>query len=683
MKDPDYETQPTKRAEYSSDTDVQRNLTINYNNISDDQILVSSNMISIDIENYEEPLSSANEQAMEFNDLGVIENSESSAIENVSNGNTVIPIVLDSSPTKIGKKRRLNEANWKVNVAKRLRNSGKPYQSTKSKKNMPSRELKPSCKDKCKLKCGLKFTEEERMAILCDYWRLGSIEKQWTFIANSVEKVVPKQRYVKVDADGNVATIRNNNNAFFLTISGEKTRVCKLFFKNTLGINNRPIETALKKKNSNTNISSMKDNRGTHSNHNAVDESIKNGIKLFIESIPKIESHYIRANSKRNYIDGSKAVTDLHRDYVEKCKSQNVPYGTYITFYRIFTQDFNISFFTPKKDLCDVCEAYKNITDEEKESKKEDYELHHKEKNLSRIEKEKDKNNKNILVAVYDLQAVFQCPKGDVSVFYYKSKLNVLNLTIYNLQNNSVECYVWDESNANRGVNEIATCVYKYLEKISATAENLDVVFYSDNCAGQQKNKFMISMYTYAVKTLPNLKSITHKYLVKGHTQNEGDSAHSQIEREVKRQLRSGPMYTPDAFIGAIKAARKKSEPFHVNEMCFDDFFDWKSICTQMNFAILKDEDNNTVKLAGVKVIKVQSSDPDAIFFKQSYADELFKKAIVVKKKRNHNSQSINLDLQKAYFQKPGLAERKRADLMDLVNKNLIPRYHKPFYESL
>lgn len=61
-----------------------------------------------------------------------------------------------------------------------------------------------------------------------------------------------------------------------------------------------------------------------------------------------------------------------------------------------------------------------------------------------------------------------------------------------------------------------------------------------------------------AVQNLPNIKSITHKYLIKGHTQNKGDSAHSQIEREIKRQLRSGPMYTPDAFVGAIKAARKK-----------------------------------------------------------------------------------------------------------------------------
>lgn len=62
-----------------------------------------------------------------------------------------------------------------------------------------------------------------------------------------------------------------------------------------------------------------------------------------------------------------------------------------------------------------------------------------------------------------------------------------MNLTIYNIQSNCVESYVWDESNAHRGINEIGTCVYKYLVKISETAENLDVVFYSDNCAGQQK----------------------------------------------------------------------------------------------------------------------------------------------------------------------------------------------------
>ncbi|CAG5026421.1 unnamed protein product [Parnassius apollo] len=68
---------------------------------------------------------------MVFNDPGFIENSELSAIENVSNGNAVSPIVYNSSPTKTGKKRRLNEANSKVNVAKRLKNSDEEKESMK------------------------------------------------------------------------------------------------------------------------------------------------------------------------------------------------------------------------------------------------------------------------------------------------------------------------------------------------------------------------------------------------------------------------------------------------------------------------------------------------------------------------------------------------------------------------
>ncbi|KAL0879752.1 hypothetical protein ABMA27_003465 [Loxostege sticticalis] len=401
---------------------------------------------------------------------------------------------------------------------------------------------------------------------------------------------------------------------------GTNIRIPGVFFE-------QKNETALKKKNNETNNSSMKDNRGSHQNHNKVDESIKEGIKLFIESIPKIESHYIRANSKRHYIDGSKAVTDLHRDYVERCKSQNLPYGTYMMFYRIFTQDLNISFFTPKKNLCDVCEAYKNIADEEKESQKQDYEKHMSEKDLSRREKEQDKENKNIFVAVYDLKAVFQCPKGDVSVFYYKPKLNVLNSTIYDLKNNSVESYVWDESNANRGVNEIGTCVYKYLKKISAMAEDLDklnVIFYSDNCCGQSKNKYITSLYCYAVTCFENIHTITHKYLIKGHTQNEGDNVHSLIEKEIKKNKKFGPIYAPYQYVTLIKNARKSGKPFIVNELTHDFFVYLKKLQENWGYNYNEDEQKNSVLWNNVKVLKFCEMEPFAFYYKTSYSQSEF-----------------------------------------------------------
>jgi hypothetical protein len=116
-----------------------------------------------------------------------------------------------------------------------------------------------------------------------------------------------------------------------------------------------------------------------------------------------------------------------------------------------------------------------------------------KKKQLSHLEKEKDKKS-NSVVAVYDLQVVFPCPKGDTSSFYYASELNVFNFIVFNLQTNDVRCYLWHEGLVLRGAIEIGSCLLCYLELLQqnahATGENkkIDVIFYSDNCAGQQKN---------------------------------------------------------------------------------------------------------------------------------------------------------------------------------------------------
>lgn len=49
------------------------------------------------------------------------------------------------------------------------------------------------------------------------------------------------------------------------------------------------------------------------------------------------------------------------------------------------------------------------------------------------MEKAKDKENAGkgeILLAVYDLQAVLPVPMGQTSAFFYKSRLNCFNFTV-------------------------------------------------------------------------------------------------------------------------------------------------------------------------------------------------------------------------------------------------------------
>lgn len=115
----------------------------------------------------------------------------------------------------------------------------------------------------------------------------------------------------------------------------------------------------------------------------------------------------------------------------------------------------------------------------------------------------------------------------------------------------------------------------------------------------------MIAMYLYAVQQL-NIQSISHKFLIRGHTQNEGDAIHSIIEKSLKSAKRSGPIYVPDQYVTIIRHAKKKGEPLRVIEMGFEDFKDIKALHDEMAPYIVKDVGGNIFKLNDVKIFRFE-----------------------------------------------------------------------------
>lgn len=164
---------------------------------------------------------------------------------------------------------------------------------------------------------------------------------------------------------------------------------------------------------------------------------------------------------------------------------------------------------------------------------------------------------------------------------------------VSNLNENKTFCYFWHEGLAKRGANEIGTCVYKFLEELSTNQLDKDIIFYSDNCCWQQKNKyvdcscflkigsclilwwsqftnfflfsfrFVFAMFFYAKNTLA-IKSITHKFLIRGHTQNKADSVHSVIEKNIKRAKKAGPIYCPAEYISLMRNAKKNRQRLYL-----------------------------------------------------------------------------------------------------------------------
>lgn len=570
-----------------------------------------------------------------------------------------------------GKKRKRNFGNWSFQKTKLLRNSGQAYVSiSKTKKQISERKLGPPCSEKCRLLCSQKINLENRENIFSGYWGLADIQKQREFIVRHTERIKPKYRYSCTE------NYRSMNSAFYFNVDGNRIRVCKTFFKATLNINDRPIRTALKKTNGEGFI--IDDKRGKHGKQPQVNPEIKDSVRIFINAIPRIESHYLRAQTTREYIDSSKNLADLYRDYKEEREKQQLQYANYVMFNRIFNGEYNISFYVPKKDQCDLCASYTNADDESKKKMLNKYNLHIKEKKLSRLEKEADKINPNCSVVVYDLQAVMPVPRGQISSFYYKSKLNCYNFTISDLYAKNVNCYFWNETEGKRGATEIGSCVLRYLNQLVEENENgksLDVIFYSDNCCGQQKNKYLVTAYSYAVNKLP-IRSITHKYLITGHSQNEGDNVHSIIEKQIVKYLKSGPIYVPDEYSTLIRTAKKSSPPYKVHELTFEDFYDLKTLQEEWrkNFSI--DTEKGKVNWNDIKILKVSKEHPDSFFYKISYEQVEFKRVDMnnAKKTRSQECNADSISLVQAYSKKFPLSDLKKNHLQELVDKNIIKK---------
>lgn len=230
-----------------------------------------------------------------------------------------------TSPHKKNIKRKRNIENWRRYMLKRAINCGEKYETHSSEKKIRNeRKMKPTSTDKCKMQRATKFTEDQRQKLFTDYWKLGDIEKQRQLISNSMVSVELKYRYIRI---GGTRNQRGLNNAFHFYLDGKKVRVCKLFFKNTLDINDRPIRTVISKQNKIADVLLEEDRRGKHGQQKKVSKGIRDDIEQFIESIPKIESNYTRANTSKHFIESSKTVTDLHRDYDQECKLNHTPYG--------------------------------------------------------------------------------------------------------------------------------------------------------------------------------------------------------------------------------------------------------------------------------------------------------------------------------------------------------------------
>jgi len=315
-----------------------------------------------------------------------------------------------------------NKDNWEKNKRKKARICGEEYVRPKGSIVCAKQVVHCVCHHgrQKTFKCD-EFTDDRRNLILHSFYSTGDYGRQRDFLINNT-----------IRTSTTTGVRKHRRLAYFLPIDGVKRRVCQKVFLGTLNISERLViytldEAELAGLNSGFAIA---DQRGRHRAHNKTSEELLHGVRQNINSFPRVDPHYTRADTNRQFLGSDLNITRLCVLYEEDCKQKGLQAVKKGVYRQVFCDEYNLSFHQPKKDACLKCQQYENATHEERSSLQDMFDQHIKRKDQARQAKNEDKaraatNNSDYLAVTADLQSVLITPCGNVSALYYSRKLSV------------------------------------------------------------------------------------------------------------------------------------------------------------------------------------------------------------------------------------------------------------------
>ncbi|XP_072399152.1 uncharacterized protein [Diabrotica undecimpunctata] len=375
----------------------------------------------------------------------------------------------------------------------------------------------------------------------------------------------------------------------------------------------------------------------------------------------------------------------MYRLYCEYCQENNITPRNESLYRQIFVEEFNLCFKKPYNDTCTTCDKFslllKSVTDENERAQLESEKLQH--QHLAEFayeEKKKDrlacKLNPNLVVFSFGLQKCLPTPYLKSSISFYKRKLWTLNLTIFETQGttNSAKCYLWNETIAQRGGQEIASCLYTYLNSIPSHINK--IIMYSDCCPGQNRNILLSVMLLTVIehsKHQGRKIDIYHKFLVPGHTHMEADTIHAAIEKT--KNSTTARIDIPRDWANLIRLIPRKP-PIFVQEMKQEEFLCFKSLLSGKFQHAKTNTQGQPVVWSKIRLIYYSSENLGVMKYKNSFTDDEPYKTLSLLRTRTRNSGTTRL---LPISDKPlGIPANKTQHLKDMLP--YVEESSRPYY---
>lgn len=441
-------------------------------------------------------------------------------------------------------------------------------------------------------------------------------------------------------------------------------QVCQQFFVNTLNINKGRVYYFFEKSNNRKTVTPGPLMHGKHTKK-VLDERLKQEVRDHINKFPRMESHYCRKSTKKQYLDPGLNLTQMYRLYATESDNP-----LKISAYRnIFDYEFNLAFFHSKKDRCEKCVENEQLQNPS-EQQIIDYAKHHKKKTNAHSERNKDREvepdirlqNKSV-VAEFDLENVFQLPIANASILFYLRKFATYNLTV--VVNKIVYNVFWNEFVCGRAGTHLASALVKALKRIVLdNPEKEELTLWSDSCVPQNRNSYMSAAIQGFLNSNHSgcIQTIDHKYSEAGHGEVQNvDCAHSVIEKFLRGKF----IYSPVSLVKQFHKIPPGKSEFVILEMDDSDYFDYEALAQASKYSVIPYK-----KVVQLTYKKNQSE----ISFKLDFNDHFITSDIVLKQ----NYTSIP-DLQELELHSTVTAG-KMADIQKMYG--IMPEIDRVYYQN-
>lgn len=495
----------------------------------------------------------------------------------------------------------------------------------KKKLLLSTHEIGPDC-NCSRLKCFSQINCDDRRKIITHFNSMSNYDEQNLHLSGLITTHPVARRRPRKDKGE--ADLHNNSYQYKVRISREnkvmEVQICYKAFLSLHGITGRRVQSIQASLRTTGRI--QKDGRGKHSNRpNKISEDTLSKVLSHIQSLKGRHAHYSLHDSKRLYLPEELNIKKLHDMYSELNPKNHVSYETYRT---IFNTKFNISFGYPRTDTCSSCDEFKAKLNSleadlaathgiaqrklilksikkiqvENDLHKRRADTFYRKKREVRKESQKSLAHEGICM---DFQKNLKLPNISTNDVYYKRQLSYYLFNIHILSNSKSVFYVYDETTAKKGSDEVSSMLYDFIMfHLPNTVRHLTI--FCDSCGGQNKNYNVFRFLYYMVHQRKLLDTVNVIFPVRGHSYMECDRNMALVNQRHLAQI-------PKDWTQHLRTIRQKPSPFVVEECDQDIFRNWSDF--------FKSAFKPKCPFASrpIKELKIEQDQAHLIFYRDTY----------------------------------------------------------------